>query len=57
MVEEEGGREGQWRDRVWVSGNELEADEEEDEDEGDGRDCGGGAFMVGPSERKKSGEG
>lgn len=56
-MEEEGGREGQWRDRVWVSGNELEADEEEDEDEGDGRDCGGGAFMVGPSERKKSGEG
>ena len=53
MVEEEGGGEAQWRVRVWVSGKELEVDDEE-EDESVGNDCSGFAFMTGPFGRNRS---
>lgn len=55
IVEEERGGEDQWRYRVWVSGNELEFDEEEDEEIG-GSGCGGLAFMAGPFGSKEEWE-
>lgn len=53
MVEEEGGGEAQWRVRVWVSGKELEVDDDE-EDESVGNDCSGFAFMTRPFGRNRN---